>query len=61
MTDQQKNQSDGYPDHEEIYENQLREMRDWYGDWDQARKVIDNLEDNDNEAAYERHYSNLDR
>lgn len=35
----------------------LREMALYYGGWDELRKVIDRLEDNDNEAAYERHTS----
>jgi len=32
----------------------LREIKDYYGSWDDVRKLIDMLEDNDNEAAYER-------
>jgi hypothetical protein len=35
----------------------LREMALYYGGWNELRKVIDRLEDNDNEAAYERHTS----
>lgn len=40
---------------EDRNESDLREMKMYYGDWDALRKVIDQLEDNDNEAAYERH------
>ena len=40
---------------EEVNEKDLREMKMYYGDWDALRKVIDQLEDNDNEAAWERH------
>ena len=32
----------------------LREISAFYGGWDKLRKVIAQLEDNDNEAAYER-------
>ncbi len=39
---------------EEINEAQLKEMAHWYSGWNELRKVIDRLEDNDNEAAYER-------
>jgi hypothetical protein len=34
----------------------LREMALYYGSWDELRKVISQLEGNDNEAAYERPY-----
>lgn len=40
-----------------INEKDLRELRDYYGGWDNLRAVIKDLEDNDNEAAYERHTS----
>ncbi len=40
---------------EEVNEKDLREMKLYYGSWDELRKVIAMLEDNDNERAYERH------
>lgn len=43
---------------EDSIEKDLREIKDYYGDWKQVREVIDNLEDNDNERAYERHCTN---
>lgn len=43
---------------EEVNEKDLREMKLYYGDWNALRKVIDMLEDNDNEAAWERHCTN---
>lgn len=33
----------------------LKEIAHFYGGWDELRKIIDQLEDNDNEAAWERH------
>lgn len=45
----------------EIIDNEceanLREISMWYGGWDEVKKVIDRLEENDNEAAYERYSS----
>jgi hypothetical protein len=38
-------------------EAELKEAKLWFGSWDELRKVIDRLEDNENEAAYERHTS----
>jgi hypothetical protein len=38
----------------------LREIANFYGGWDELRAVIKELEDNDNEAAYERFYGNSD-
>lgn len=38
-------------------EQDLQEMAHYYGGWDELRKVIDRLEDNDKEAATERYYS----
>ena len=32
----------------------LREMKDFYGSWDDLRKLIDKLEDEDNEEAFDR-------
>jgi hypothetical protein len=49
MTPQEKQRAEN--------EFDLREMAHYYGGWDELRKVIDRLEDNDNEAAYERHTS----
>lgn len=40
-----------------INHKDLRELRDYYGGWDNLRAVIKDLEDNDNEAAYERRTS----
>lgn len=42
---------------EEQNERDLRELAHWYGGWDKLRKVIDELEDGDNEATYERYTS----
>jgi len=33
----------------------LKEMALYYGGWDELRKVISNIENNEAEAAYERH------
>lgn len=41
-----------------INEYDLRELKAYYGSWDEVRKVIDRLEDNDNEAAFERSQTN---
>jgi hypothetical protein len=38
----------------------LREIAHFYGGWDELRAVIKELEDNDNEAAFERFYGNSD-
>jgi hypothetical protein len=38
----------------------LREIAQFYGGWDELRAVIKELEDNDNEAAFERFYGNSD-
>jgi hypothetical protein len=49
---------------QEIQESQnradLREIANFYGGWDELRAVIKELEDNDNEAAFERFYGNSD-
>jgi len=37
------------------FEEQMKEFAHWIGGWDELRKVIDRLEDNDNEAAFERY------
>lgn len=42
---------------EEVNHKDLREMALYYGGWDELKKVIAMLEDNDNEAVYERHTS----
>lgn len=39
---------------EDSCEADLKEIAHFYGGWDKLKKVIQNLEDNDNEAAYER-------
>ena len=36
------------------YEEVLREARDWYGSWDDVRRVIDALAMEDDERAFER-------
>ena len=38
-------------------EAELKEIAACYGGWDELRKVIARLEDNENEAAFERYYS----
>jgi hypothetical protein len=35
----------------------LKEMALYYGSWDALRKVIESLENNENEDAYEKHTS----
>lgn len=45
---------------EELNEFDLKELAHYYGGWDELRKVIARLEDNDNEAAWERHNSDYD-
>lgn len=46
------------PDHiTEDCEKDLKEIAHWFGGWGELRKVIDRLEDNENEAAYERYTS----
>ncbi len=39
---------------EKVNHYDLREMAHYYGSWSELRKVIDQLEENDNEAAAER-------
>jgi hypothetical protein len=41
-------------------EADLKEIAHWFGGWDELRKVIGRLEDNENEAAWERHTSDYD-
>lgn len=36
------------------FEHEMKEFAHWVGGWDELRKVIDRLEDNDNEAAFMR-------
>lgn len=48
------------PHHEAIDDEiraELKEAAFFYGGWDELRKVIKELEDNDKEAAWERHTS----
>lgn len=40
---------------EEVNHKDLREMKHYYGSWDELRKVIELLEESDDEAAWERH------
>lgn len=40
-----------------INERDLKELKEYYGSWDLLRDVINGLEWNENEAAYERHTS----
>lgn len=49
MTEQEKQKIN-----DQNYED-LREIAHWYGGWDELRKIIDVLEDNDKDAAWERH------
>lgn len=44
---------------EKEIEAELKEAAFWYDGWDNLRKVIDRLEDNDNEAAWERSQERL--
>lgn len=39
---------------QEINECDLRELKAYYGSWEEVREVIERLEENDNEAAWER-------
>lgn len=41
-------------------ETDLKEIAHYYGGWNKLREVIDMLEDNENEAAYERWSSDYD-
>ena len=43
---------------EKEHREMLRDMQCWYGSWKELREIIDQLEDNENEAAFERFYSN---
>lgn len=36
----------------------LREIACFFGGWDELRKVINNLEENDNEAAFDHYMEN---
>jgi hypothetical protein len=38
----------------EANENDLCEMKDFYGSWKEMRRILDELENNENEAAWER-------
>jgi hypothetical protein len=40
---------------EDMNEKDLREMALYYSGWEELKRIISNLEDNDAEAAYERH------
>lgn len=40
----------------EAFEHEIKEAAHWFGGWDELRKVIDRLEDNANEAAFDRAY-----
>lgn len=42
------------PTTEEEIKEDLREIKDWFGGWPELRKEIESMEDNDNEAAWER-------
>jgi hypothetical protein len=44
-------------DTREGIEADLKEISHYFGGWSELRKVIDELEQNDNEAAYDRAYS----
>lgn len=41
----------------EEFEHDIKEAAHWFGGWDELRKLIDQLEENDNEAAAERHFT----
>jgi len=36
------------------FESELKEMAHWFGGYNELRKIISKLEDNENEAAFER-------
>lgn len=40
-----------------INKDQLKEMAHFYGSWDKLREVVKQLEENHNEAAFERYFS----
>lgn len=40
----------------EAFEHEIKEAAHWLGGWDALRKVIDQLEDNADEAAFERYF-----
>lgn len=40
-----------------INDEDLREMKDWFGSWDDLRKRIDELEQGDFEQAFESRYT----
>lgn len=39
-------------------EDDLKEIAFWYGGWKELRKVIDRLEENENEAAFDHYMEN---
>jgi len=47
------------PTEQEI-EIDLRDIKDYYGGWKELKEIISRLEDNDNEAAWERHCTEPD-
>jgi Na+/phosphate symporter len=54
--------SDKTPDQmEEINAADLREMAHYYGGWDKLLKIIDNIKERDQEAAYDRRMEDYDR
>jgi rhamnogalacturonyl hydrolase YesR len=52
-----KEEKEAQEHQESLNRRDLREMSHWYGGWDELRKVIEELEENDKEAAWERHNS----
>ena len=45
---------DAYKESEKECETDLKEIAHFYGGWDELKKVIDRLQDNANEAAFDR-------
>ena len=62
MTDEKKFWELSKEEQDEQIRKDLKEMAHWYGGlpegWKKIREIIDELENNANEAAYERAYRN---
>ena len=57
MTDEKKFWELSKEEQEKQIREELKEIAHWLGGWAELRKVIDELENNANEAAYDRAYS----
>lgn len=49
------------PATEDEIQSDLKDIKDWFGGWDELKKVVNQLEDNENEAAWERSQNDYDR